>query len=245
MCHVPKILFPFITLLFTAQIHANVVINGTRVIYNADDKEVTLKLNNVTAQRSLVQIGLDSGDLKSTPDNGKSPFIATPPIFRVDPNKGQTIRIVYTQESLPQDKESVFWLNVLDVPPMPLTKNPDDANYMQLAIRSRIKTFFRPKGLSGSPIEAAAQVNWLLVQKPDGLVIHATNNSAYHVSMSSATLKLATKDYAVATDMLAPGLSLDFPVQELKKIPTEPVQLEYVTVNDSGATVQHNINLLH
>ncbi|PRC93351.1 fimbria/pilus periplasmic chaperone [Solimicrobium silvestre] len=231
-------------MLFTAQTHANIVINGTRVIYDASDKEVTLRLNNATAQPSLVQVWLDSGDARSTPDNGKSPFIATPPIFRVDSNKGQTVRIVYTHEPLPQDKESVFWVNVLDVPPMPIAKKDDDANYMQLAIRSRIKLFFRPKNLPGTPVEAAAQIHWELVQKPDGLVLHATNDSAFHVSLGSTTLIFGDKSYEASTEMLAPGTSLDFPIKELKKIPTEPVKLNYLTVNDFGGIVEHSVSLL-
>ena len=45
------------------------------------------------------------------------PFTMVPPLFRLDPKKGQMLRIVYTQEPLATDKETLFWLNVLEVPP--------------------------------------------------------------------------------------------------------------------------------
>ncbi|MEN2733548.1 fimbria/pilus periplasmic chaperone [Escherichia coli] len=46
----------------------------------------------------------------------------TPPIFRMDSKSGQTVRIVYTGESLPKDRESLFYLNVLDIPAKPRAK---------------------------------------------------------------------------------------------------------------------------
>ena len=80
------------------------------------------------------------------------------------------MRIIYAQDPLPTDRESVFWLNILDVPPMPVTKNADDANYMQLAIRSRMKLFYRPSGLPGSPFTAADKVTWTLLQKSSKVI---------------------------------------------------------------------------
>jgi chaperone protein EcpD len=223
--------------------YANIVINGTRVIYNAEENEATIRLSNVSSTPSLVQVWLDSGDTKSTPETGKSPFIATPPIFRVEANKAQTVRIIYTHDPLPQDKESVFWVNILDVPPMPVTKEADDANYMQIAIRSRIKLFYRPKNLPGSAVDAANQIHWELVQNQDSVVLHVTNDSAFSVSLDAATIAVGDKSYTVTTEMLLPGANKNFSVKELKTIPTEAMQLNYSNVNDFGSVVQHSINL--
>jgi len=229
--------------LATMHAQANVVINGTRVIYNAEENEATIRLNNNSAQPSLVQVWLDSGDMKSTPETGVSPFIATPPIFRVEPGKSQTVRIIYTHDPLPADRESVFWLNVLDVPPMPVTKSVDDANYMQLAIRSRIKLFYRPKNLTGSAPASADQIKWVLVQNPDGVALRASNNAAFSVSMDNAVIVVGEKEYAVNTEMLLPVSSKLFTVTDLRTIPTGVVLLKYATVNDYGAVVSHSINL--
>jgi len=235
------IIFAF---LLTVNANANVVINGTRVIYNAQENEATVRLTNVSSTPSLVQVWLDSGDMQSTPETGKSPFIATPPIARVEPNKAQTVRIIYTREPLPQDRESVFWLNVLDVPPMPVTKGADDANYMQLAIRSRLKLFYRPKDLPGSPLNAAANVRWELLQKQDSVILLATNDAPFYVSMDHADLTIADKNYVVNTEMLPPRSSKEFLVRDLLTIPSAPnLQLHYATVNDFGSVVLHDFNL--
>jgi chaperone protein EcpD len=61
---------------------------------------------------------------------------------------------------VPQDRESVFWLNVLEIPPKPVGK----ANHIQLTVRSRLKLFYRPAGLAGSPKAAVAQLRWRLVR---------------------------------------------------------------------------------
>lgn len=42
-------------------------------------------------------------------------------------------------EKLPQDRESLFYLNVREIPP-----KPDKPNTLQLAMQSRIKLFYRP-----------------------------------------------------------------------------------------------------
>lgn len=221
------------------QANANVVISGTRVVYNAEEHEATIRLTNPSSTPSLVQVWLDDGDMKSTPDTGKSPFIATPPIFRIEPAKAQSVRIIYTGDPLPTDRESVFWMNVLDIPPMPATKNADDANYMQLAIRSRIKLFYRPKNLPGDPVAAADGVRWELVQKDDAVLLHAVNDAAFSVSMDHASLTVDGKDYQVATEMLLPMSGKDFMVRELKRLPAAAVKLDYATVNDFGAVISH------
>ena len=85
--------------------------------------------------------------------NPKFPSFLTPPLFRLDPTKVQSLRLVYTRDPLPEDRESLFWLNVLDVPPRAAT-NPDLPNQLELAFKHRMKVFFRPPSLAGSAADA-------------------------------------------------------------------------------------------
>ena len=86
----------------------SVVISGTRVIYPATEREVTVKMENKGSSPVLIQSWVDNGDQNSTPDTAKAPFLLTPPINRVNAGKGQTLRIRFTGETLPQDKESIY-----------------------------------------------------------------------------------------------------------------------------------------
>lgn len=97
--------------------NASVVMGGSRIIYSAGEKEHTVQLTNNDNFPNAVQVWLDSGDAKSTPDTGKAPFLVTPPFFRMEANAGQTLRLKYTGSGLPTNKESIFYLNFLQVPP--------------------------------------------------------------------------------------------------------------------------------
>lgn len=81
--------------------YANVVITGTRVIYPADQKSISVQLTNVGNEPSLVQSWLDKGNISSNPNTESVPFIIAPPVTRVEANAGQTLRINFTNtESL-------------------------------------------------------------------------------------------------------------------------------------------------
>lgn len=217
--------------------HANVVITGTRVVYRQSDREVTVKLDNVGNQPALVQVWADRGDEKSSPTKADAPFLITPPISRIDPAKGQSIRLIFTGEKLPADRETVFWLNVLDVPPVP---KDADTNYIQLAIRSRIKLFYRPSKLPGNPDEAARGLKWSLVSQGKDMVLRAENNSAYSVSMNYAAIEVSGQQYQTAAGMVLPFGSADFVVPGLKGKPAvnSNSTVKYEAVNDYGGPVE-------
>ncbi|MFY0477183.1 fimbria/pilus periplasmic chaperone [Achromobacter marplatensis] len=167
--------------------HASVVIAGTRVIYNAKDTETTIKLTNEGESPALTQAWIDNGNAQASPSSIDVPFTVTPPVSRIDPKKAQTLRIIYTGEPLAQDRESVFWLNVLEIPPKP-TADEAGANKLQMAFRSRIKLFFRPAGLKSSPDDAPGSISWRVTQVEGKLGLEARNPSPYHVSFASIEL---------------------------------------------------------
>ncbi|MBP6116501.1 MAG: fimbria/pilus periplasmic chaperone [Neisseriaceae bacterium] len=160
---------------------ANVVITGTRVIYAEAVRDTSVHLRHTGAQPVLVQVWLDHyGADAASGAESIIPFVVTPPVFRMEPNEGQSVRILYTQEPLPQDRESLFQFNVLSVPPAPTDVAQ---NYLQLALASRLKFFFRPNGLSArAAAEAPAQLVWTAIQ-PRMLLVR--NPTAFHVSVSS------------------------------------------------------------
>src|SRR5579871_899957 len=102
---------------FAAQ--AAITITGTRVIYPAQNREVNVRLNNVDSRPVLVQAWLDDGDAAAAPNEIKVPFTLLPSVFRVEPHRGQALRIMFAGGDMPTDRESVYWLNVLEIPPKP------------------------------------------------------------------------------------------------------------------------------
>lgn len=220
--------------------YASVVIGGTRVVYNEGAREVSVQLDNNGDLPSLVQSWIDAGNLNSSPEDADTPFVLTPPIARVNAHSGQALRIAFTgtAQPLPQDKESVFWLNVLDIPPEPTAKPGADKNFIQLAFRSRIKLFYRPKGLTGSANEAPDALQWRQGRSEKGAkAIIASNPTPYNVSMIAVNAVYGQKNVELASQgyMLAPGEQHAF---ELPNESGAPTAVNYAAINDFGGHVQ-------
>ncbi|GAB3769876.1 fimbrial chaperone [Ramlibacter monticola] len=222
---------------------ASVVIAGTRVIYNAKERELTVKLSNEGQLPALTQVWLDKGDPSASPATISVPFTVTPPVARIDPAKAQTLRIFYTGEPLPQDRESVFWLNVLEVPPKAKEQSQGETNKLQLAFRTRIKLFFRPAGLTGSAQEAPAQIEWRLRREGGQTSLEARNPTPYFVSFAS--LEVAGPGASAKLDqggMVGPGETKKFPLS--RETPAGALKLRYQAINDYGGAITGE-SLLH
>ncbi|CAJ0821220.1 MULTISPECIES: molecular chaperone [Ralstonia] len=224
--------------LFAARADATVVIGGTRIVYPADEKEVTVKLSNEAKIPALVQVWLDDGDEKSTPDSAKVPFTVTPPIFRMDGGKGQAVRLVYTGEPLPTDKESLFWVNVLEVPPK--ADNKDGRNRLQFAFRTRIKLFFRPVKLAGDVDQAADKLSWKLMPAEAGkeLALQVTNPTPYHVNFARVGIDADGKTMEGDGGMVAPGQSTVLPLKGVTHTPSGEIKADFTVITDYGSLVQ-------
>ncbi|WP_434156350.1 fimbrial biogenesis chaperone [Morganella morganii] len=99
--------------------------NSTRYIYPEDAKDITVRVNNESASPVFVQYWLDSGDSETLPAKlPVTPFELTPPVSRINPGAEQILRIqLIDKNSMPSDRESLWWLNVLDIPPVSETSS--------------------------------------------------------------------------------------------------------------------------
>ncbi len=214
---------------------ASVVIAGTRVVFPAANGEVTVRLNNEGSTPALVEAWIDNGNPDSTPDTAKVPFLITPPLVRMNAGKGQSLRIVYTGQPLPIDRESLFWLNVLEIPPKPVAKPGEEQNTLQFAVRSRLKLFFRPANLSGDAPNAPQQVSWSVVVDGAGYALEAHNPTPYYITFSQLSLNVDKTTYALGSGMVAPMSALRLPIENLDDAPAASASLDYTTIDDFGA----------
>ncbi|WP_445116313.1 fimbrial biogenesis chaperone [Acinetobacter sp. WZC-1] len=217
--------------------NAEIIIHGTRVIYPSDAREVTMQVSNNGNKPALVQAWIDEGEAKSTPDQSKAPFMITPPISRVDAKKGQSLRISALPQTsgLSKTQETLYWLNVLDIPPKPTAKNKDDVpeNFLQLAIRSRIKFFYRPAGLKDVSL-APEKLQW----SSQGAVLTIKNPTPFHVTLTSIMQDNAGK----RVDILSEGLMLKpFSEEKVSLKTSGTAKMTFTAINDYGGRVEHNI----
>lgn len=212
---------------FSTLVNASVVINSTRVIYYEKEKEVSVKLMNKSEKPVLIQSWIDDGDSKKSIEDISVPFVLTPPINRVDGGKGQTLRIINT-EPLSKDKESVFWLNVLEIPA--IDPAMQGKNYMQMAFRTRIKLFYRPDFLSMTQEEALSKMTF----KAKGKGIEVSNPGPYYFNTSNIELYVNDKKYLSDGVMISPEDNNLFVFNDLNKVPSG-AKLVINYINDYGA----------
>jgi len=221
--------------------HAEIILHGTRVIYPSDAREVSLQLSNNGTTPSLVQAWIDDGNSKSTPDESNVPFIITPPISRVEPTKGQTLRITAlpSASQLNQNKENIFWLNVLDIPPKPegkkqVNNEPLPNNFLQLAIRSRIKFFYRPANLKENSDTFSEKIQWV----KNGETLLIKNPTPFYITMSSIFQEVNHQKI----DLLKQGLMLSpFSEDQIKLKNSNITNMSFVYINDYGGRIEQTI----
>lgn len=217
---------------------AEVQIEGTRFVYTAADRDISIGLRNLAkATPALVQVWLDDGADGAAPGQARAPFSLTPPMFRLDAGRAQRLRLLYTGEPLPADRESLFWLNVLEVPPQPDPALADERNVLQLAVRSRLKIFYRPPSLPGDAAQAGAALTWRIGQDRETgaprLQVH--NASAFHVSLGAVAVDIAGAEVSVGDGLVPPGATVDIALRQMPAVRSGPLTVTYTYLDDYGA----------
>ncbi|WP_017477286.1 MULTISPECIES: fimbrial biogenesis chaperone [Pseudomonas] len=212
--------------------NAAVTVGATRLIYDGASNEANLTVSNRDdTSPYLVQSWVShfgSGNEESV-DN----FIVTPPLFRLDADKENILRIIFTGgPEVPQDRESLFLMNVKAIPAM--SDDQKGKNVLQIALKTTIKLFYRPAGLKGSLKDAVAQVNW----KAQAGALAVNNASKLHVVVSE--LKLNGLPITQAPDVLRPGEARELPIQAKAG---DEVQLSYI--DDYGSIVTAPVIRIH
>lgn len=224
-------------LLSAPSAHANVVISNTRVVFPAQQGEVTVRLTNDNPHPALVEAWIDSGDEHSTPDKVNTPFLITPPLFRMEAHRDQSLRIISTTSQLPGDRESLFWLNVLEIPPKPTSVETQGKNLLQFAFRSRLKLFYRPASLKGDPATAPSKVTWKAVADGKDFALAIWNPTPYHITFIKLTVDTGGKQYTTdKAGMVDPFGTLRMAIKGLSKAPPAGTVITYSIINDFGAT---------
>lgn len=215
-----KVLIVFLILAAVKPLQAGVVIGGTRLVYDASKKESSISVNNPEKKRPyLIQSWVEN---YSENNDAKTPFVITPPLFRLDPGQENVIRLIEIGKNLPKDRESVYWLNIKSIP----SSQKSTENTLLISVKTRIKLFYRPDGLVGTPEEAYDKVTF---SKSNGN-LNIKNGSPYHISIN----KLEANGHKIdEVDMLMPNSEKSF------KLPVgNETSIKWSAINDYGGLTQ-------
>ncbi|EPL6454552.1 fimbrial biogenesis chaperone [Providencia rettgeri] len=160
--------------LFIQAANAGVIIGGTRVIYNEGNKDVSISVENPDKIPYLIQSWIDGID-----EEKQSDFTITPPLFRLNADKTNALRIFLTANTLPKDKESLFWLNIKTIPATERTENS-----LQIAFKTQMKLIYRPFAIKDVNFEEQQKK---LTWSKSGNQLTVKNPTPYFMNFQSIT----------------------------------------------------------
>lgn len=178
---------------------AGVTAERTRVVFQGAQREASLALVNQNTYPVMVQAWVDDGELGSSPDT-VAPVLPLPPLFRLAPGQQRSLRLLYSGEALPADRESMYWLNLYEIPPRPSELPAEGETRLTITLRTQMKVILRPEGLAGSAGDAVRRLKASSERR--GLMM--TNPTPYFISLSSVEARQGQVSVVLGADTLAP-----------------------------------------
>ncbi|VEA68979.1 Chaperone protein papD precursor [Serratia plymuthica] len=159
-------------------VNAAISLDRTRAVYLSDAKSISLNIVNENKELPfLAQSWLENEQHQKI----TSPLVVLPPLQRVEAGERSVVRITKTPEAdrLPQDRESVFYFNLREIPP-----KSSKTNVMQLALQTQIKLFYRPKAIV-APKGEVWQEKLVFRKSADGFTVE--NPTPFYITLTGMT----------------------------------------------------------
>lgn len=230
-----KLIVAWAILLLAVPASASVIIQTTRVIYPGKAKEVSVQLSNQDTYPNVMQVWADVNNPESNPETADAPFVITPPLFRIEPKAGQAIRLMFTGAELPQDRESVFYLNVLQVPPSKAEYREE--NQVMLMLRNRLKIFYRPAGVAGNSTDVPEKLRFNVRQEGQDWLVDAENPTGFYATLTHGSVQAGKQQHPFTPEMLAPFSKATWRISKAGALPKPPFQVEFILIDDYGAQI--------
>lgn len=198
---------------------AGINIGATRVIFHGDAKDESITISNNDTVPYLVQSWAQS--INEAGVTADAPFMVTPPLFRLNGGQKNVLRIIRTGGNLPEDRESLYWLDIKSIP----SSNQDEQrNILKLAVKAEFKLIYRPKALTLTPEKVTDKLQWS--RQGNDLVVN--NPTPYYMNFATISVgghKIKNPRYA------APHSSVHYPLPAGAN-----GQISWSIINDFGGT---------
>lgn len=218
--------------LFSQSTYAAFILNGTRFIYDESKKNISIEVRNQSKEGYGGQVWIEHAS-QSTSDPA---FIPLPSFFKVGGEQTQIVRIMKITESLPNNKESIFWLNVQEIPPV----SDNESNVMVVAVNTKVKLIYRPEQIKNERPNAES----LLIVEKSGNQLVLKNPTAYF--FAAVDLKInghkkvkLSKDLMNEIGMIKPFSSIYLTGLNANK--GDSITID--TIDDYGAINSYNISI--
>jgi len=148
----------------------------TRIIYNGDEKSVALNIANENEQQPYLAQSWLENDRHEKITTG--PLVVTQPVQCLEPGAKSQLRLMATPgvSQLPQDRESLFYFNLREIPP-----KSDKANVLQIALQTQVKLYWRPEAIKAEPNKAWQDQ---LILHPEAGGYRISNSTPYYITIT-------------------------------------------------------------
>ncbi len=209
------------------QVQAAIALDRTRVVFDGSQKSVSLNVTNQNKQLPY----LAQGWIEDVQGNKiQSPLTVLPPVQRIEPGKPSQVKIqaLPIVKTLPQDRESVYFFNLREIPP-----KSSKPNTLQIALQTRIKLFYRPASIAMDKSAPPPQEQLTLTKQGDSYVVN--NPTPYYVTIVDATTKKGVEGVKGFEPLMVPPKDKLPLTVSAAKVGNNPV-LTYI--NDYGGRPQ-------
>ncbi|QXI35058.1 MULTISPECIES: fimbrial biogenesis chaperone [Pseudomonas] len=223
-----RALLPLCLALSLPAAEAALTINATRIIHPSDARSSSVVVANPTKRLFAVQTWVNT---QSDDTLTAVPLVPTPVLFRLPPGKEQLVQINRLPNDLPQDRESLFFFNVQEIP----QQGTSGQNQLNIAMRTRIKLFYRPSQLKGLPQDSVEQLSWFLQQRDGNLYLVVDNPTPFHFTFDRLEVSGAGESEKPSTMAMAlPFAQQSYRLTQVRRV--HGLQVTFNTLNDYGVS---------
>jgi P pilus assembly chaperone PapD len=205
---------------------AALTIGATRVVFGSDKRSASVIVANPSDRPFAVQTWVNTA---ADDDTTAVPFISSPPLFRLNPGKEQQVQINGLPNALPGDRESLFYFNVQEIP----QAEASEINVLNIALRTRIKLFYRPSELKGSSVARLNELQWSIEDIKGKAHLVVNNPTPFHVSFARIDITGKGLNHAVRNAvMVDPMNTQTYALDGIKS--AQGLEVVFSAINDYG-----------
>lgn len=195
----------------------SVSLSGTRLVFDGRFNQASIEVRNRGGREVLLQVWLKNGQQNDDAAVDEAlPFVVTPHLVQLAAQGREQLRLLYQGVGMPEDRESLLHLYVLEIP-----RRAEGAQQLNIAVRQRINVFYRPPGLAGDPALAPESLLW---ERSDRQSLRLRNPTPFYAALQDVRLDgIQLSDYL----LLAPGAGHDWPLKAASR--TAPLSFKALT----------------
>lgn len=157
---------------------AALTLSNSRIVHESDKNSSSVTVGNPSKKTYAAQAWVNT---EADDTTTAVPLMASPALFRIAPGDEQSVQINRLPNDLPQDRESLFFFNLQEIPQ---ADTDSDRNALNIAMRTRIKLFYRPSQLKGKPQAHLKDLKWSVQRIDDKQHLVVDNPSPFYFTFN-------------------------------------------------------------